>query len=122
MQHLNQNPNPIIFNVEKITREGNDFRKVIYTNNSSQLAIMSLLPGQSIGMEIHKVDQFIRIEQGVGIADINGHQFQVSDGIAINVPAGNYHNITNTGNGYLKLYTIYSPPNEPAGLVQHVKM
>jgi mannose-6-phosphate isomerase-like protein (cupin superfamily) len=79
---------------------------------------MSLLPEEDIGMEVHSVDQFIRIERGTGIAIINNVIYPLSDGDILNIPAGYYHNINNTGTTRLQLYTIYSPPNEPPGLIQ----
>lgn len=114
-------PQPILLNIEKETLNNNNFRRVIYTDNYSQLAVMSLLPKQDIGEEVHTVDQFIRIEKGIGKAIINGYSVDISDGWIANIPAGNLHNIINTGNDSMKLYTIYSPPNEPPKTVEKYK-
>jgi len=113
--------NPVLFNIEEATVKNENFRHVIYTHHNSQLALMSLLPGEEIGTEVHQVDQFIRIERGIGKAIINEYSFNISDGIVVVVPAGNQHNIINTGSTKMKLYTIYSPPNEPVGLIQQIK-
>lgn len=97
-------------NIEKDTIENNSFRKVIYTGQNSQLVLMSLEPGQDIGEEVHEVDQFLRIEQGKGKAILDGLEYEVADDFAIVVPAGMKHNIANSQEGQMKLYTIYSPP------------
>ena len=115
------NINPVILNIEEYTIQNEYFREVVYTNKFSQLVVMSLLPGEEIGMEVHNVDQFIRIEKGEGIVKINEETFNITDGSAISVPAGNYHNIINIDKDKMKLYTIYSPPNEEKGLVQITK-
>ncbi len=98
--------------IEKATLENNNFRKVLYTAKHSQLALMSLKPGEEIGMEVHKEgDQFFRIEEGQGKCIINGNEYKIDKGSAVIVPAGARHNIINTlKTGSLKLYTIYSPP------------
>lgn len=100
-----------ITNIEKATKENKDFRQVLYTSRYSQLVLMSLLPGEEIGEEVHGLDQFLRIEEGRGKAIIGEKEYEIEDGTAIVVPAGTRHNIINTGNIPLKLYTIYSPPN-----------
>ncbi|NCT55082.1 cupin domain-containing protein [Candidatus Falkowbacteria bacterium] len=98
-------------NIEKATLENNYFRKVLYTGKNSQLVLMSLKPGEEIGMEIHSEnDQFFRFEQGAGKCLIDGNEYLVEDGSAIIVPAGAEHNIINVSDSEdLKLYTIYSP-------------
>lgn len=99
-----------ISNIEKESLENEYFRKVLYTSKHSQLVLMSLLPGEDIGEEVHEVDQFIRVEQGEGVAVLNGVEHAVEDGTAIVVPAGARHNVINkSGSESLKLYTIYSP-------------
>jgi mannose-6-phosphate isomerase-like protein (cupin superfamily) len=109
-------------NIEKLTLENENFRKVIYTAKNSQLVLMSLLPGEEIGQEVHNLDQFLRIEKGVGKAILNGVEYDISDGSAIVVPAGTSHNIINTSQTEkLKLYTIYSPPNHMDGTVHPTK-
>lgn len=98
-------------NIEKITLDNNEFRKVLYTAKNSQLVIMSLKPKEEIGEEVHHLDQFLRIEQGMGVAVLDGVSHQVVDGMAIMVPAGTRHNVINTSDMRpMKLYTLYSPP------------
>ncbi len=110
-------------NIEKLTLENDNFRKVIATNGYSQLVLMSLLPMEDIGMETHpNVDQFFRVEKGMGKAVLNGTEYEFSDGFAIVVPAGTEHNIINTSETEkLKLYTIYSPANHPDGTIHATK-
>ena len=111
-------------NIEKITLENNFFRKVIYTGQHAQLVIMSLKPNEEIGMEVHEVvDQFLRIEKGVGKVVMNGEEQEISDGTAIFVAAGISHNVINTsGQEELKLYTIYSPAHHKDGVVHKTKV
>ena len=108
-------------NIEKQTKENTDFRRVLYTAKNSQLVLMSIKPGEEIGMEVHGLDQFLRFEEGVGKAILDGVESDVSDGVAVVVPAGTKHNFINTGEGNLKLYTIYSPPNHRDGVVHKTK-
>ena len=109
-------------NIEKATLKNNYFRKVLYTGKHAQLVVMSLKPGEEIGLEVHKnVDQFFRFEQGEATVVINGEKFRVSFDDVIIVPAGSLHNITNTSTSDLKLYTIYSPPNHPGGTLHKTK-
>jgi mannose-6-phosphate isomerase-like protein (cupin superfamily) len=109
--------------IEKETVKNQHFRKVLFTGPNSQLVLMSLKPGEEIGMEVHNtVDQFFRIEAGAGKAIIDGQEFPLGDGSAVVVPAGARHNIINiSGDKELKLYTIYSPPNHPDGTVHKTK-
>jgi mannose-6-phosphate isomerase-like protein (cupin superfamily) len=110
-----------LFNIQQYTLNNTNYREVVVTNDHSQIVVMSLLPGEEIGMEVHEVDQFIRIEKGKGIVIVNHEESDIFDGMAISIPTGNYHNIINLGNEQLKLYTIYSPPNEEEGLIQRIK-
>jgi mannose-6-phosphate isomerase-like protein (cupin superfamily) len=109
--------------IEKETRKNTDFRHVLYTGKHSQLVLMSLKPGEEIGMETHKtVDQFFRFESGEGKAIIDGVEHRVKDGDAVIVPAGAKHNVVNTSKQVeLKLYTIYSPPEHQDKVVRHTK-
>lgn len=105
-------------NIEKLSEENNNFRKVLYTAKFSQLVVMSLNPEEEIGMEVHQLDQFLRIEKGTGKAILDGVEHAVSDGFAIVVPAGTNHNIVNTSSTEpMKLYTVYSPPNHVDGKI-----
>ena len=109
-------------NIEKDTLANNNFRKVLYTGRHSQLVLMSLLPHEEIGMEVHMDnDQFFRCEKGQGRCIIDGNEYEVGNGTAIIVPAGARHNIINTGNIELKLYTIYSPAHHKDGIVRETK-
>ncbi len=111
-----------VTNIEKDSIENENFRKVLYTAKNSQLVVMSLLPGEDIGEEVHELDQFIRCEAGSGTAVLNGEEHDISDGFAVVVPAGALHNIINTSSDTsLKLYTLYSPPNHLDGTVHVTK-
>jgi mannose-6-phosphate isomerase-like protein (cupin superfamily) len=104
-------------NIEELSVANSDFRRVLYTAKNCQLVIMSLKRGEEIGQEIHKLDQFFRVEEGTGEAVLDGVSRPISAGFAIVVPAGATHNIINTGSSALKLYTIYAPPNHRDGVV-----
>ena len=109
-------------NIEKLTKENNNFRSVLYTGEESQLVLMSLLPGEEIGSEVHPDnDQFFRFESGQGRVVINETEYTVSDGDAVIVPKGARHNVINTGTSALKLYTIYSPAHHKDSMVRETK-
>ncbi|MFA6307710.1 MAG: cupin domain-containing protein [Patescibacteria group bacterium] len=110
-------------NIEQETLKNNNFRKVLYTSKHSQLVLMSIAPGSAIGLEVHKDnDQFFRFESGQGKCIIDGHEYELSDGIAIVVPAGSEHNIINVSDSEaLKLYTIYSPAHHKDGIIRATK-
>lgn len=111
-------------NIETETLQNSYFRKVLYTGKYSQLVVMSLLPGEEIGNEIHEnVDQFFRIEQGKAKVILNNgeEEFIVVEDEVFIVPAGTWHNVVNVGDKELKLYTIYSPPNHPDGTIHKTK-
>lgn len=109
-------------NIEKETLENANFRKVLFTAPHSQLVVMSLLPGEEIGEEIHQVDQFFRIEQGMAKVIFNdSEEFEVSADEVFIVPAGTKHNVVNTGSDKLKLYTIYSPAQHKDGTIHKTK-
>jgi len=111
-----------ITNIEKEALENTNFRKVLYTGAHSQLVVMSLEIGEDIGKEVHdNIDQFIRIESGSGIAFINGIETPIEDDSAVVIPAGAEHNITNTGNTVMKLYTIYGPAEHKDAVIQKTK-
>ena len=109
-------------NIEKRTKENDDFRRVLYTGKHMQLVLMTLQPGEDIGEEVHDdVDQFFRIEKGEGAVEIDGVAHAVEDDDAIIVPAGARHNVINSGEKPLKLYTLYGPPEHKDGVVQATK-
>ena len=111
-----------VANIEKETVENTDYRRVLYTSEHSQLVVMNLQPGEEIGEEVHELDQFIRIEDGKGKAVLNKtEEYEIEDDWAIVVPAGTYHNVINTGDSELKLYTVYSPPEHKEGTGQPTK-
>jgi len=108
--------------IEELTKTNSNFRKVLYTGKHLQLVLMALKPGEDIGEEIHKDrDQFFRIEQGKGEFVIDGTTRKVKRDAAIVVPAGARHNVINTGDKALKLYTLYGPPNHLDQLVEATK-
>jgi len=110
-------------NIESETLKNDNFRKVLYTGKYSQLVLMSLAPGEEIGMEVHEEnDQFFRFEEGEGKVIINETEYFVKDGDAIVVPAGSRHNVINISQvKFLKLYTIYSPPHHQDGIIRKTK-
>ena len=108
-------------NIEEISVKNEYFRQVLYTAKNCQLVIMALKPGEDIGMEVHKLDQFFRVEEGNGVAVLDGVRTEISAGFAVLVPAGTNHNIINTGTDPLKLYTLYAPPNHRDGVVHRTR-
>lgn len=110
-------------NIEKLTLENNNFRKVLYTGKNSQLVLMSLKPMEEIGAEVHEEnDQFFRFEAGHGKVTIDGNVYDVVDGDAVVVPAGANHNVENVSpDEELKMYTIYSPAHHKDGIVRATK-
>ena len=111
-----------ISHIHNETVTNNNFRKVLYTSKHIQLVVMSLQPNEDIGTEIHQnIDQFIRIESGEGKAVINGTETMLKDTDAIVIPAGVEHNIINTGNSVMKLYTLYAAPEHKDGIIHITK-
>ena len=111
-----------LINIEKATLQNDNFRKVLNTAQNSQLVVMSLLPGEDIGTEVHDLDQFIRIESGKGKVILDGQEHAVEDDWAVVIPAGVEHNVINTSDSEkMKLYSIYSPPEHPEGTVHPTK-
>ena len=113
--------NGYVTNIENASLENDNFRKVLYTDKNSQLVLMSLLPGEDIGEEVHDVDQFLRVEKGLGVAVLNDISHDLTDGSVIIVPAGVKHNIVNSDKGSMKLYTLYMPPHHKDGVVHATK-
>jgi mannose-6-phosphate isomerase-like protein (cupin superfamily) len=110
-------------NIEKEAEQNDFFRKVLFTGQHCQVVLMCLNPKEEIGMEVHKtIDQFFRIESGIGLAIIDDVEYELSPGIGLVVPAGSNHNIINTSETEkMKLYTIYSPANHPEGTIHKTK-
>ncbi len=109
-------------NIEVLTTANTDFRRVLYTGKHLQLVLMTLQPGEEIGSEVHDgIDQFFRFEEGAGVVDIDGVENRVGDGSGVIVPSGARHNVRNTGDSPLKLYTIYAPPEHRDGITQSTK-
>ena len=114
--------------IERETLDNDTFRTVLFTGEHTQLTVMRLAPGEDIGLEAHEgIDQFLRIESGRGRIDFGRSEdavdesHDVGDDWAIIVPAGVWHNLTNTGDGELKLYSLYSPPEHPPETVHRTK-
>lgn len=111
-----------IVDIEELTRKSQDFRHVLYTGPHLQLVLMSLPPGEDIGEEVHEdTDQFFRVESGAGVVSIDGRDTPIEADTAIVVPAGARHNIKNTGQQALQLYTIYAPPHHADGTLHRTK-
>lgn len=117
-----------VADIEEETLSNETFRTALYTGKHTQLTVMSLDPGEDIGYEAHdELDQFLRIEQGRGRAEFGRSEDRVDESHevgpdwAIIVPAGVWHNVVNTGDGELKLYSLYSPPEHPEGTVHKTK-
>ncbi|WP_439144723.1 cupin domain-containing protein [Virgibacillus salinus] len=120
--------NPFVININEATRQNNTFRTALWTGTHLQVTLMSINVGEDIGLEMHPdVDQFLRVEQGQGIVRMGNSrdnltfERNVYDDSAILIPAGSWHNLTNTGNIPLRLYSIYAPPNHPFGTVHVTK-
>lgn len=104
--------------IEALTKENDDFRRVLYTGRHLQLVLMSLAPGEEIGLETHDDgDQFFRVETGHGEIWIDGVKTAVKDDDAMVVPAGAAHNLVNTGDKPLRVYTVYGPPEHRDGVI-----
>ncbi|HHU79974.1 MAG TPA: cupin domain-containing protein [Acholeplasmataceae bacterium] len=121
-------PRPFVINIEEAANQNNNYRTTLWTGNNLQLTLMSIKVGGDIGLEVHpNLDQFIRIEEGDGIVlmgkspnELNFVQ-KVSDDYIIIIPAGTYHNLINTGDEPIKLYSIYAPPQHPFGTIHKTK-
>ena len=108
-------------NLKDAVKDNEFYRKVLFTGEHSQLVAMTLAPGEEIGFETHKVDQFIYVVKGDGTSVIGKDESEFEEGDAICIPAGELHNVINTDDKPMKLFTIYSPPQHPANLVQESK-
>lgn len=121
-------PTPFVINIEDAAKRNNTFRTALWTGKHLQVTLMSIPVGEDIGLEIHPtLDQFIRIEEGQGLVQMGNRkdkfdfQEHVEDDDAFVIPAGTWHNLINTGNTPLKLYSIYAPPQHPHGTVHKTK-
>lgn len=120
-------PNPYVVNIEKLTLDNENFRTAAWTGSQMQMTLMSIQPGDDIGLEVHDDhDQFLRIEQGSALVEIGPTeneltQYTASDDFAIFVPAGAWHNVTNTSDEPLKLYSIYAPAEHEHGTIHETK-
>jgi mannose-6-phosphate isomerase-like protein (cupin superfamily) len=110
-----------VHSIEKAALKNKTFRTVLYTAKNCQLVVMSLKPGEDIGEEVHKLDQFLRVEKGKGKAVLDGVEHRIKPGFAILVPAGTRHNLINGPSGRMKLYTLYAPPNHRDSVVHATK-
>ena len=123
-----QGPEPFSFNIREATLQNNNYRQAVWTGQHLQITLMSIDVDSDIGYEAHpNLDQFIRIEQGEGLVlmgdsmDNMDYQNNVREGYAFIIPAGKWHNLINTGNRPIKLYSIYAPPEHPHGTLQQTK-
>lgn len=121
-------PEPFAVNIEKASKQNKTFRTALWTGDYLQVTLMSIDVGEDIGFEVHHdLDQFIRIEEGQGIVKMGDRkdnldfQAKVSDDFAFIIPAGKWHNLINTGNIPIKLYSIYAPPQHPRGTIHKTK-
>lgn len=119
---------PLVVNIDRVTKLNRNFRTALWTGSHLQVTLMSIKPGEDIGIEMHpNVDQFIRIESGNAIVKIGKSkdsltiQKNINSDYAVIIPAGTWHNIINTGRTPLKLYSIYAPPQHPFGTVHQTK-
>ena len=112
-----------VTNVERDTLANEDFRRVLYTGQHTQLVLMTLGPGEEIGLETHDGhDQFIRVEEGRAVVVLDGEESDLADGSAVVIPAGVEHNVVNSsGDAPLRHYTLYSPPEHPDRTVHRTK-
>ena len=120
-------PNPYVVNIEELTLENENFRTAVWTGANMQMTLMSIQPGDDIGLEVHEDhDQFLRIEQGLatvlmGDSEDTMESWDAEDDFAILVPAGKWHNVVNTGDQPLKLYSLYAPSEHAHGTVHATK-
>lgn len=119
---------PFVVNIEEATKLNNTYRTALWTGKNLQVTVMSIRVGDDIGLEVHpETDQFIRIEEGQGLVQMGDRKDKLDfvaeayEDFAIMVPAGKWHNVTNTGHKPLKVYVIYAPPEHPYGTVHETK-
>ncbi|MFX3650157.1 MAG: cupin domain-containing protein [Paenibacillus sp.] len=119
---------PLVIDIEKASQLNNTFRTALWTGEHFQVTLMRINVGEDIGLEVHpNTDQFIRIEEGQGLVQMGDSKDNLdfvanaTEDYAIIVPAGKWHNLTNTGDKPLKVYVIYAPPQHPFGTVHLTK-
>lgn len=125
---MDHGPQPYVVNIEELTIGNDTFRTAAWTGANMQMTLMAIQPGEDIGLEVHTDhDQFLRVEQGLGLVQMGASEdtldfeANVEGDDAIFVPAGTWHNVTNTGDAPLKLYSIYAPAEHPHGTVHATK-
>lgn len=125
---MDHGPQPYVVNIEELTIGNDTFRTAAWTGANMQMTLMAIQPGEDIGLEVHTDhDQFLRVEQGLGLVQMGASEdnldfeANVEGDDAIFVPAGTWHNVTNTGDVALKLYSIYAPAEHPHGTVHATK-
>ncbi|QMT17398.1 cupin domain-containing protein [Planococcus maritimus] len=118
----------LVVNIEEATKQNDTFRTALWTGKNLQVTLMSIAPGDDIGLEVHEHgDQFLRVEDGQGLVQMGDSEDNLSfeekaeDDYAILIPAGKWHNVTNTGDKPLKIYSIYAPPEHPHSTVHETK-
>lgn len=128
MELKDYGPEPFAINITDATKQNDNYRTALWTGSHLQVTLMSIEVGGDIGLEVHpNLDQFIRIEEGQGVVQMGDQKNQlnfqqhVSDDFAFVIPAGKWHNLINTGNTPIKLYSIYAPPQHPYGTVHETK-
>jgi len=128
MTVMDHGAKPFVVDIQKATLNNENFRTVLWTGHHLQVTLMTIPVHESIGLEIHpNTDQFLRLESGQGLVQMGNSQHHlhftqpVYEDSAVFVPAGTWHNITNTGSKPLKLYSIYSPPNHLPGAIHETK-
>ena len=121
-------PDPLVIDIEQYTLQNETFRTAVWTGSLMQMTVMTLQPGEDIGLELHtKTDQFLRVEQGSGLIMMGDgeenldFQERVEDDFAIFIPAGKWHNLLNDSDEPLKLYSIYTPVEHPHGTVHETR-
>lgn len=120
-------PAPFVTNIEQATLSNNNYRSTLWTGKHLQVTLMTIQPGHHIGLEVHETtDQFLRIEEGtttvyMGTSKDTLSPQQATQSDAVLVPAGTWHDLVNTGDAPLKVYSIYAPPQHPHGTVQATK-
>ncbi len=127
MNIIDNGPAPTVTNIETATVENTNYRTTLWTGKNLQITLMSIDPGNDIGLEVHDThDQFLRIEQGQATVSMGPTKdqlqvWQASSNDAVVVPAVTWHNLVNSGDVPLKVYSIYAPPQHPHGTVHVTK-